>query len=198
MSTASTPQERLPLFGEAVRRKVRPAARAVLAVQGAAGALLIATMAVLLIAQVTARNLLPISLFWAEEVARLTLIWATMIGVAYAVGRGIHLTVTAITDYMPTMVSIWFQRAALVLILVVGVLLCYSSWELMGNIGGVAASSSNLPRSVYFLASVVGYGFAALQAALVLVAGPLPDRTEPLDELTITDGGSETSERKTA
>lgn len=197
MSAETTTQAHLPLFGESVQRKVRPLAAGILAVQGAAGVVLIATMASLLIAQVTARNLLPISLFWAEEVARLTLIWMTMLGVAYAVGRGVHLTVTAITDYMPVRLRVWFQRAALLLILVVGVMLCLSSWELMGSIGGVAASSSDLPRSVYFLASVTGYGFAALQAILVLIAGPLPEEGEPLEQLATSDS-SDPLEGRTA
>lgn len=197
MSTEAATQAHRPLLGESAQQKVRPLARGILAVQGALGVVLITIMAALLIAQVTARNLLPFSLFWAEEVARLTLIWMTMLGVAYAVGRGVHLTVTALTDYMPIGVRVWFQRGALLLIVAVGVMLCYSSWELMGSIGSVAASSSDLPRSVYFLASVVGYGFAALQAVLVLIGGPIPEEGEPLEDLTAADG-SDPLEGRTA
>lgn len=197
MSTEAATQAHRPLLGKSAQQRVRPLARGILAVQGTLGVVLIAFMAALLIAQVTARNLLPFSLFWAEEVARLTLIWMTMLGVAYAVGRGVHLTVTALTDYMPVGVRVWFQRGALLLIVAVGAMLCFSSWELVGSIGSVAASSSDLPRSVYFLASVVGYGFAALQAVLVLVAGPMPEEDKPLEELTAADG-SDPHEGRTA
>jgi TRAP-type C4-dicarboxylate transport system permease small subunit len=154
-------------------------ARVLLAAEGGLGVLVVATMAALLIAQVAARNLLPFSFFWAEEVARLTLIWMTMLGVAYAVGRGTHLTVTAITDYAPPSFRPWFQRAALVLIIAVGILLCGSSLQLMDSIGGVSASSSAIPRSVYFLASATGYGLAAVHAVLVLLIGPLREELDP-------------------
>ncbi|MCI2264366.1 TRAP transporter small permease [Sediminivirga luteola] len=162
-----------PLLGPRGRSRLRPVARVLLAAEGGLGVVVVAIMAALLIAQVAARNLLPFSFFWAEEVARLALIWMTMLGVAYAVGRGTHLTVTAITDYAPPAVRPWFQRVSLLLIVAVGILLCGSSLQLMDSIGGVAASSSAIPRSVYFLASATGYGLAAVHAALVLLIGPL-------------------------
>lgn len=168
--------------GGTVNAKIHSVARILLATEGLVGVLVISTMTLILIAQVATRNLLPFSFFWAEEVARLCLIWMTMLGVAYAIGRGIQLTVTAITDYFPVGVRVWCQRTALLLIIVTGVLLCVSSAQLMESIGGVAASSSSIPRSFYFLASVIGYGLAVVHATLVLLIGPIPEALEsPLE-----------------
>src|SRR5690554_69245 len=83
-----------PLLGPRPARLARKIGEAVLRAQGGVGIAVVAAMALLLVMQVVVRFLIPIPMFWVEEVARLAMIWMTMLGVGYAVGRGIHLTVT--------------------------------------------------------------------------------------------------------
>lgn len=170
-----------PLLAPRPAKIVRKIAESVLRVQGWLGIVAVGAMALLLIFQVVVRYVIPMPFFWVEEVARLAMIWMTMLGVGYAVGRGIHLTVTAPTDYLPVAARRWFQWTALVLIGVVAVFLAIASVELVDALGSITASSSNLPRSVYFLASVVGYGLAVIQATFTLLGGPNPDSAEPAD-----------------
>lgn len=152
------------------------------------GVVIMATMTLLLVTQVLVRYLLPIPLFWIEEVARLGMIWMTMVGAGYAVGRGIHLTVTALTDRLPAVALRWLKQAVLVLLIAVAALLAPAAWELVGSLGSVTASSSNIPRSVYFLASVIGYGLVVIQAALGLFVGPIKDKDSTDDALI--EGGA--------
>lgn len=171
-----------PLLPTAWQGRLRPVARIIIAAESIVGSLLLAGMAGLLIVQVFGRNVLSSTFFWADEVARLSLIWMTLLGVAYAVGKGSHLTVTAVTDYLPDSIRVWFQRVALVLIAATGVLLAPAAAELMQSIGGVAASSSGIPRSVFFLASVIGFGLAVVQALIVLLIGPEREASGPAEE----------------
>lgn len=170
-----------PLLGPRPARLVRKISQAVLRVQGGFGIAAVGAMALLLMFQVVVRYVVPVPFFWVEEVARLAMIWMTMLGVGYAVGRGIHLTVTAPTDYLPVAARRWAQWLALILIGIVAVLLTIASAELVDKLGSIAASSSNLPRAVYFLASAVGYGLAVAQSVFALLGGPNPDSPEQLD-----------------
>lgn len=170
-----------PLLGPRPARSVRKISEAVLRVQGGFGIAAVGAMALLLMIQVVVRYVLPVPMFWIEEVARLAMIWMTMLGVGYAVGRGIHLTVTAPTDYLPVAARRWAQWISLVLIGIVAVLLAIASVELVNTLGSITASSSNLPRAVYFLASVVGYGLAVAQSVFALLGGPNPDSQESVD-----------------
>lgn len=163
-----------PLLGAGPARAVRRVTGALLRIHGALGVIAMAALAVLLITQVVVRYVLPFPLFWVEEVARLAMIWMTMLGVAYALGRGVHLTVTALVGRLPAEARRWIGIVVLMLIAVIGVVLSIASVELMDELGAVTASSSNVPRGVFFLASVIGYGFAVLQAVLVILGGTIP------------------------
>lgn len=179
-----------PLLGPAPARFVRRIAELVLRIQGGFGIAAVSAMALLLITQVVVRYVMPVPMFWVEEVARLAMIWMTMLGVGYAVGRGIHLTVTAPTDFLPLAARRWAQWISLILIAGVGVLLAFASAELVEKLGSVTASSSNVPRAGYFLAGVIGYGLAVLQSVLVLLGGPnrAPDELEA--ELVLPGGSA--------
>ena len=168
----------LQIFHEVVRTVVKVArsvARSAVTTQEAIGVAAFTVMAVVLVAQVAARNLLPFSFFWAEEVARLALIVMTMCGLGYGVGRGSHLAVTAISNVLPEQARTWMDRVVLLLVAGVAIPLSFSAMELVESIGGVQTSSSGIPRSVYFIAGAVGFGLAALQAVLALIAGTVDE-----------------------
>lgn len=185
-----------PLLPPSWQERLRPVARMIIGIESVLGSALLAAIAGLLMMQVFGRNVLSSTFFWADEVARLSLIWMTMVGLAYAVGKGSHLTVTAVTDYLPEGVRVWFQRLALVLIGAVGILLAPAAADLMQSIGGVAASSSGIPRSVFFLASVIGYGLAVLQSAIVLLIGPERDSAGPAEQVAADEAINDIGEAK--
>ena len=157
-------------------------ARAFVTAEEAVGVVAFTIMVVVLVAQVAARNLLPFSFFWAEEVARLAMIIMTMCGLGYGVGRGSHLTVTTISDLFPAAARTALERIAALLIIGVAIPLSYSAVELVMSIGGVQTSSSGIPRSVYFIAGALGFGMAAVQAVVLLMAGPVDEPSDIVEE----------------
>jgi uncharacterized RDD family membrane protein YckC len=58
-------------------------------------------MAVVVFLQVIFRYLLNLPLFWTEEFARYSLVWASLLGSAVAVKRGQHIAVTIFMDRLP-------------------------------------------------------------------------------------------------
>lgn len=168
--------ERRPLLRGKLRTTIRAAERWLLATESALGVLLAATMFLLLLTQVITRNLIPMPLFWIEEVARLAMIWLVMIGVGYGVGKGIHLTVTSLVDRFSTHLRLWLVRAVLLVVILASIPLAWGAWELVQTLGSITTSSGALPRSLFFIPTVLGYGLASLHAVVLLLAyaDPVP------------------------
>src|SRR5690625_1804541 len=135
------------------------------------GVLLIVGFFVLLLIQVAMRYLMGSTYPWIVEVARLLVIWTTLIGAGFAVGRKSHITVTAISDALLPRRSHIATALGLLISLALGVLLAVASWALMETLGGVAASASGLSRGLFFLPGVIGFGLVALHSALLLLSG---------------------------
>lgn len=167
---------RRPLLTGQAGATLRAIERVLVGAESALGILLTATIFVLLLAQVIIRNLIPVQLFWIEEVARLGMIWLVFVGVGFGVAKGIHLTVTSIVDRLHATPRIWIGRVALVAVILTSVPLLWAGWELVQTLGGIAASSSALPRSLYFIPTVIGYGLATIHAVIRLLAyaDPVP------------------------
>lgn len=179
-----------PLLHGAPRRALMLIERVLVRVEATFGVLVMAAMAVLLLAQVFSRYVVNLPVFWVEEVARLTMIWMVLVGVGYAVSQNTHLTVTAITDRLPETVKLWLERVILVLIVVTGIALALAGVELAERLGSISASSSGLPRSLYFVPTAIGFSLAALHAVIVILTRPLASP----DELPDTPAGEPATE----
>lgn len=180
-----------PLLPGAVRRPVLRVERVLVRIEAVFGVTVMALMAVLLMVQVFSRYVLSHPLFWVEEVARLTMIWMVLVGIGYALSTNTHLTVTAVTDRLPEVAKLWWERLILALIVLTGVELAAAGLELADRLSTVSASSSGIPRSVYFYPTALGFGLAALHAAIVILTRPLAaEEPEPdtVPGVTPTEG----------
>ena len=65
-----------------------------------AGALL-AVMLALALAQIVSRGLLHYSLDWAEELARVALVWSVLLVAPYAYRNGAHVAIVSFADALP-------------------------------------------------------------------------------------------------
>ena len=65
-----------------------------------AGALL-AVMLALALAQIVSRGLLDYSLDWAEELARVALVWSVLLSAPYAYRKGAHVAIVSFAEALP-------------------------------------------------------------------------------------------------
>lgn len=121
------------------------------AVDGAV-VLLIASMVVVVFAQVIFRYVIRSSPPWTEEFSRFNFIWLTFIGAVAAFRRKGHLIIETLITLLPEKVSgalvlpVQLMISALLLILVYqGIILCHSGWHTM-------ASTMNFPLTFIYLA----------------------------------------------
>lgn len=85
-----------------------------------------AAMVVVVSAQVLFRYVLNFSLDWADELARLTFVWATFLGVPHGVKLGAHVGIDMVAKVLPGTVYGWIFRACCA---VSAALMAIVAWE---------------------------------------------------------------------
>ena len=64
-------------------------------------AALLAVMLALALAQIVSRGLLDYSLDWAEELARVALVWSVLLSAPYAYRKGAHVAIVSFAEALP-------------------------------------------------------------------------------------------------
>ncbi len=150
--------DRLLQILEAVNGRVARVGRAV-----AAGLLLV--MLVVVLVQVVFRYLLNNSLSWSEEVAKVLMIWLTLLVAPWAYRTGLKIRIGLFRDVMP-----WTMRHGLDVVLsaivfwILGVLLI-ESFDLVTR--GLEARASTVPVPTAVFYAILPVGFLALMAVAV-------------------------------
>lgn len=134
--------------------------------------LLLALMSMLIGAQVFMRYVMDNSLAWSEELARYCFIWATYLGVSYAVKRNAHICVEAATARLPAAARPWFIILAHMLFIVFAAMVVREGYALTVKIFsfGQTSSALGLPMGWIYLAPTVGFAlviFRLLQSIVV-------------------------------
>ncbi|WP_454695378.1 TRAP transporter small permease [Achromobacter aegrifaciens] len=127
--------------------------------------LLLSAMSLLICAQVFMRYVMDSSLAWSEELARYCFIWATYLGVSYAVKRNAHICVEAAISRFPGRLKACFVILSHLLFIVFAALVVKEGYALTLKIFkfGQTSSSLGLPMGVIYLAPTVGFGLVILR-----------------------------------
>lgn len=121
-----------------------------------------------ILAQVLGRYAVNHSPAWAEEVARMSIAWITMLGSAAVLRKDGHIAVTVVIDALPRQISkvVIFVRDCLVIVMA-GSMVWYGYG--FAVIGGRRASPAlEIPMFYPFLAIPVGGALIALLMVLQL------------------------------
>lgn len=132
---------------------------------------LLAIMSLLICAQVFMRYVMDSSLAWSEELARYCFIWATYLGVSYAVKRNAHICVEAAVSRLPGRLKTGFVILSHVLFIVFAALVVKEGYALTLKIFkfGQTSSSLGLPMGVIYLAPTVGFALVILRLVQSIV-----------------------------
>jgi TRAP-type transport system small permease protein len=126
----------------------------------ASAAVLLASMLALALAQIVSRGLLNQSLDWAEELARVALVWSVLLVAPYAYRSGANVAIVSFADALPprllAAVSLLIN-VLVVWILVVLFIETFAFWR-----RGLDITASTLDIRMAWIYSIVPVAFAAL------------------------------------
>jgi TRAP-type C4-dicarboxylate transport system permease small subunit len=165
---------------ELAARKVGPLERVV---RNVAGVFMTAVVVVVLIG-VVARYIVNISLPWAEELARLLLVWLTFLGAAAATAQRTNLRVDTIyAQFKPGRARRVFEGFAVILSILALVVLIYAARDLFGPSAQTRSPGSGIQalwtRIALPIAAVLMIVFLGLQLRRIILGKPLDEDATP-------------------
>ena len=132
---------------------------------------LMAMMSVLIGVQIFMRYVMGASLSWSEELARYFFIWATYIGIAYAVRKDAHIRVTMGTDLLPPGVKVYARVLTHLIFAAFALFVMYQGWFMVEKTFRVGQKSASLgiPMGIIYLAPFTGFLLVVLRLVQAIV-----------------------------
>jgi TRAP-type C4-dicarboxylate transport system permease small subunit len=137
------------------------------------GAVLLAVILVLVLAQV-AQRYLPGAWPWTGELARLSLVWATFLMAGYLVAINRHIAVHLVDYVLGGRALAVVKLLVNIVILLTCLVLLYAVWGLIQADIGQVTAAAEIPLRFVNAVPLVGLGLVALRAALGIVIVDLP------------------------
>ncbi|MBA2447269.1 MAG: TRAP transporter small permease [Chloroflexi bacterium] len=157
------------------------------------GAMLLATIVIIVLIQIVGRYVLRIALTWPEELARYVLVWLVFVGAAAAAGRHQHIVVDTLTELLPKRARLPAQGFATVAGLIAIGVLVWVSQPLFGPASRSTSPATGIPSFWIYLALPVGGAllgmFALADLWRVLRGRPLETSNEALGVTAKEDRG---------
>lgn len=152
------------------RRMARGLLTLVRRVVDAALILLLASMFVAVLAQITGRYVFNFSIAWATEFASYAQIWMVLLGAGYAMRVRLHVAIDTIITALPTVVA----RAMMVPILGLCLWFLWVVWDggwLLLEIGQIQTSAGlGVPMTIPYAALPASAAYLALETLLAMGA----------------------------
>ncbi|MFE3836355.1 TRAP transporter small permease [Pseudogemmobacter sonorensis] len=129
--------------------------------------LLMAAMSLLIGLQIFMRYVMGASLSWSEELSRYFFIWATYLGIAYAVRQEAHIRVTMLTDIMPPRGRLMMRILTHVIFGAFAAYVMYQGWFMVERTFrfGQKSASLGIPMGYVYLAPLTGFALVVLRLA---------------------------------
>ena len=120
--------------------------------------------------QVIARYVLALSVPYAEEIARLMIVWCIFIGGALATRKSEHVRVEAFLNMMPKAFRIFFEVLSYVLIIIFACVMIIYGGKYVVQIWEDRSTSLGYSRGWFFLPNIISGVFIAVYAATNLIS----------------------------
>ena len=125
-------------------------------------------MAVVVFLQVIFRYVLNLPLFWTEEFARYSLVWASLLGSAVAVKRGQHIAVTIFMDRLPASLRRGLTIFALISVATILAIILWGGVQLVAITRAQISPALRVSMSIPYLAVPVGAGLMLLHTIVYI------------------------------
>ena len=131
--------------------------------------ILLAVMLALALAQIVSRGVFHYSLDWAEELARVALVWSVLLVAPYAYRKGAHVAIVSFAEALPPRLLVACSIVLNLLIVWVIVVLFVESFAFWRRGLDISASTMDIPMA--WIYAIVPVAFALLiLAGVELVA----------------------------
>lgn len=145
---------------------------------------LIGAMVALAVAQILSRALFSYTLDWAEELARVALVWSVLLVGPFAYRSGAHVAIGSLAESLPPRLLVAASTVLNVLVLWICVEMFRQSLAFWSR--GLALTASALGIQMAWIYAIVPAAFACLVlVAVELVARLLRSLASPDHELTL-------------
>lgn len=148
--------------------------RVVELVEGTVGALLLAAILVLILAQVIVRVSPLDGWIWTGELARFSLMWLAFILAGYLLGRGQHVSIDIIDHMLPARGRRVVEIVAHLVVAAVCAAFVYEGVALIEAQSGLRSTAARIPNSLLYTIPTIGFALTAVRALI----GPFA-RKEP-------------------
>lgn len=124
--------------------------------------IMVPVMTIDIFVQVVMRYVFSSPFMWAEEVARYLLVWISCLGSAYAVRKGMHISIAFVKKMFPAYVRVLMTISSHVIVIVFFVLCIYHGW--IDSLEEWTQRSAAMQISMTFpkMAIPVGFGLMVL------------------------------------
>jgi len=124
--------------------------------------IILINMVAVITLQITMRYIFNSPLKWSEELARFSYGWFCLFGIALVTKERAHLTISFITDKLPSKIQYVLNIFSLLIMLVFFVLVSWSTLELPKIQGNIRAYSLGVPFYILHLSIIPGFVVSAI------------------------------------
>jgi TRAP-type C4-dicarboxylate transport system permease small subunit len=122
--------------------------------------ILLAVMLALALAQIVSRGVFHYSLDWAEELARVALVWSVLLVAPYAYRKGAHVAIVSFAEALPPRLRVASSVLINLLIVWILVVLFVESFAFWRRGLDISASTMDIPMA--WIYAIVPVAFALL------------------------------------
>jgi TRAP-type C4-dicarboxylate transport system permease small subunit len=126
----------------------------------ALAALLLALMLAMAVAQIVSRALLGQSLDWAEELARVSLVWSVLAIAPYAYRSGAHVAIMTFAEALPPRLLAAISVVLNLLVVWICAVLLHESFAFIER--GLSLEAATLPVRMAWIYAIVPVAFASM------------------------------------
>lgn len=130
-------------------------------------------MVLVVFAATCIRYLTVMSLPWAEEVARYSMVWIAYIGASLGIKRNSHLGVEAVLLLFPAKTRIYFDYLRYAIIILFNILIAYFMFQILQSQFATEQVSPSLRIPMYFAYGAVPVGAILMAWRCVQMMGQL-------------------------
>jgi TRAP-type C4-dicarboxylate transport system permease small subunit len=150
----------------AYRGRLGRVLRGVEIVEGTVGALLLAAILVLIMAQVIVRFSPFSGWVWTGELARFSLVWLTFILAGYLLGRDQHISLDIVDHILPARGRRVVEIVSHLVVAAVCAAFVYEGVGLIEAQSGIRSSAAKIPNSLLYAVPTIGFALTAVRALI--------------------------------
>ena len=124
--------------------------------------IMVPVMTIDIFVQVVMRYVFSSPFMWAEEVARYLLVWISCLGSAYAVRKGMHISIAFVKEMFPGYVRVLMTLSSHVIVMVFFFLCIYHGWIDSIEEWTQRSAAMQIPMTFPKMAIPVGFGLMVL------------------------------------